>query len=120
MSYELAMTDEGILRMAFIGDVDIQDIEAAMKEAEPFLAAVPESGAMPMLSDVSRAGKLTSDARKGLASMGTDPRMGKSAIIGVSRYQRVVASFVIKASGQDNMRFFDSEEEALVWLRGDG
>jgi hypothetical protein len=82
-----------------------------------FLEAASEAKPLPVLSDVTRAGKLSSIARRNLATMSSDPRMGKNAIVGVNRYQRVMASFVIKASGQHNVRFFDSETEALEWLK---
>jgi hypothetical protein len=43
--------------------------------------------------------------------------LGKAATIGVDRYTRVLIGFVLKATGRDNIRLFDTEEQALAWLR---
>lgn len=120
MPYSMEMRGDGILEMAFVGDVDTEDIDAVMAEFEAFMDTATETEPLCVLSNVSQAGKLSASARKGLASMGTDPRMGRNAIVGVSRYQRVMAGFIIKASGHDDLRFFDSEAEALDWLKQRG
>jgi hypothetical protein len=117
MPYNIEMGTDGILQMAFVGDVDTEDIDEVMAELEAYMETATETEPLCVLSNVSQAGKLSASARKGLASMGMDPRMGRNAIVGVNRYQRVMASFVIKASGHDDLRFFDSEAEALTWLK---
>jgi hypothetical protein len=46
----------------------------------------------------------------------SDARIGKTAVVGASRYLRVLTSFILKAVGRDNIRLFATEEEALPWL----
>lgn len=118
MAHKVEMGDDGILRMIFVGDVSEAD-KVVMKEADLLMEAASGTEPFAVLSDVIRAGKLSSAARKNLAAMGSDPRMGKNTIVGASRYQRVMAGFVIKASGRDGIRFFDSDEKALTWLKGE-
>ena len=47
-----------------------------------------------------------------------EPRYGKVAIVNASRFTRVAATFMMKATSRDDsVRFFDNETEALGWLR---
>jgi hypothetical protein len=86
----------------------------------PYLESATETEPLLLLSDVSRLGKVSVKARSALAGLSGDPRLGKNAILGSSRYQRVLATFIDKAVGRDNIRFFDTEAEALAWLKSGG
>jgi hypothetical protein len=70
-----------------------------------------------MLADLSQGGKFSAEFRKTLAGLMNDPRTGKVANVGAKRYNRVLAGFLLKATGRDNIRFFKLEEEALAWLK---
>jgi hypothetical protein len=120
MAHEIRMRDDGILWVALIGYyVDDVDIDAFIEELTPFLESATEMQPLLILSDTSRASKLSASARKHLASLGRDPRFRKTAILGTGRYIRVVAGFINKAAGRDNIRFFDSEQEAVDWLKAE-
>jgi hypothetical protein len=120
MARKISMGDDGILRMELIGDIDKGDMEAYVKDVTPFLEAATEAEPLLVLTDSSRSGKLSSGARKLSAEVNRDPRMGKTAVIGEGRrYFRVMAGFILKATGRDNIRFFDTEEEALTWLKSE-
>jgi hypothetical protein len=120
MAHEISMGDDGVLRMDLIGDMDREGMEAYINDLAPFLEAATEAEPLLILTDSSRSGKLSSGARKLSVETNRDPRMGKTAVIGESRrYFRVMASFILKATGRDNIRFFDSEEEALTWLKSE-
>jgi hypothetical protein len=113
------MRDDGVLWLAQIGDVDEEDMEAFLDELTPYLEAATEVQPLLVLSDTSRTGKLSAIARRLLAGLGRDPRLRKTAILGSGRYTRLVASFINKATGRDNIRFFESEQEALAWLKAE-
>ena len=117
MAHELAMGDDGILRMAFIGDVDEAAITAWISDMQPFLETA-EKGKLKMLVDASRDGKMSSTARRTFTEVNRDPRLDKIAIVKISRFNRVMATFIMTATGRHNIRFFDEEAEALVWLNG--
>jgi hypothetical protein len=55
--------------------------------------------------------------RKTVLEIIRDFRLEKAAVVGASRYARVLASFIMKATGRNNIRFFVSEEEGLAWLK---
>jgi hypothetical protein len=119
MAHEISMGDDGILRLAFIGDMVGEDIEIFIKDFTPFLEAATEVEPLNILADASRAGKTSSAARKAYVRLNRDLRGGKVAVVGARRYGRVLVSFILKATGRDNVRFFDSEEEALAWLKAE-
>lgn len=117
MAHEMHMGDDGILRVKFSGDFEEGDVAAYMKDFSPFLEAATEK--VHFLVDVSEVGKASGAARRTFAEIFQEPHplTGNSALIGVSRYLRVLIGFVLKATGATNLRIFDSEEEALAWLQ---
>ena len=119
MAHEFEIRDDGIVRLAPIGDQDKEDMEIFRKKMEPFLEATTEAEPMHLLVDSSRSGKTSSAGRKIYAKVNRDPRVGKTAVVRAKRYNRLVGSIILKATGRDNIRFFESEEEALAWLKGE-
>ncbi|MFQ5615532.1 MAG: STAS/SEC14 domain-containing protein [Anaerolineales bacterium] len=117
MAHELRMDADGILRLALIGNMKQEDVDAYVKDLAPFRETATETEPLFFIIDTSRLGKASSAARKAFGELAKDPRIGKSALVGVSRYVRVLAGFLAKAAGRDNIQFFDSEEEALAWLK---
>jgi hypothetical protein len=121
MAHELSMGDDGILRLGFIGNINKEKAEAFIKEIIPFLEAATEAEPLLALADSSRTGKVSSAARKIFTEMYRDSRFKKVAVVEASRYARVLAGFLIKATGRaSTLRFFDSEEEAVAWLKAKG
>ncbi len=117
MAHETSMGDDGILRIAFTGDVSKRDLEAFLNDFTPFLEAATEARPVLTLVNSSQTGKYSLAARRIYLELNQDPRVGKAAVIGASRYARVLASFVLKATRRDNIRFFDSEKKAIAWLK---
>lgn len=118
MAYELYIGDDGILRVTFEGDLDLSDITAYTTAYRPFLEGMSEAEPLHFLVDVSRLGKTSAKARKKFIEdfRAPDPRIGKSAMVGASRYVRVLAGFVMKATGREDIRLFAAEKDALAWL----
>ena len=119
MPYELEIRDDGIARLTTIGDQDGEDVGNLRKDLESLLEAATEAEPVRLVVDSSRSGKTSSAARRIYVELGRDPRLGKTALVGARRYSRLLATFVIKATGRDNIGFFDSEEEALAWLKAE-
>lgn len=118
MAYDMHMGDDGILRVSFEGDLDLPEVTAYTMAYRPFLETASEAEPLRFLVDVSRLGKTSAAARKLLVEefRAPDPRIGKSAMVGASRYVRVLAGFVMKATGREDVRLFATEEDALAWL----
>ncbi len=117
MPYQMQMREDGILQIRFIGVLESADLPQFISEFNRYLEAATPEKPLRTLSKADQPGMKYSPAvRKAFADMNSDPRLGKSATIGVDRYTRVLAGFVLKATGRENIRFFDAEELAVAWL----
>lgn len=119
MPYRIQMGDDGILRVDFAGgSLERDEVDAFIREFTVYLDAATPEAPLRMLTIANQSGaKLSSKTRKAFADLNSDPRLGKAATVGVDRYTRVLVGFVLKATGRDNIRFFETEEQALAWLR---
>ena len=70
-----------------------------------------------ILHDLTEAGKASSRARKIYADLMKEKRIKKQAFVGMSTLTRVIVSFIMNFSGVKNARYFDTEKEALEWLK---
>ena len=116
MAHQLQLEGDGVLRLTFIGDTDRRGAEKLVADFAPFLAQATVDNPLLILWDDTRGGKAGSDVRKVYADFNRDPRIGKVAIFGALRYGRVLGDFVLKLTGRDNVRFFDTEADARAWL----
>jgi hypothetical protein len=117
MAHKLSMGDDGILRVALIGDIGTESIDAFLEDITPFLEAATEEEPLLVLAESGSTGKYSSAARKRFAELLREPRVKKVALVNARRYVRVLISFILRAAGRDNIHCFDSEEEALAWLK---
>ncbi len=119
MPYQLQMGDDGILRINFVGGaLESDEIDDFVRAFSVYLEAATPEAPLRTLTITEHAGaKLSPKTRKMFATLNHDPRLGKSATVGVDRYTRVLVGFVLKATGRDNIRFFETEAQALAWLR---
>ncbi len=120
MSHQFIVIEDGLLNSAFIGDVNEESIVEFNERLSPFLDTATPDNPIHFLADASHEGRWSGAARRAFTKMfATDPRLGKVAIINAARFTRVMATFIIKATGRhDAVRFFDNETEALAWLKG--
>jgi hypothetical protein len=112
------MGQDGILRVKFFGFLDGEEAQAYIREYDGYVRHATLDNPLHALADAQEMSKMSSSARKiFIESFSTpDERVGRTAIIGASRYLRVLASFILKAVGRDNIRLFATEEEAVPWL----
>lgn len=120
MAYDIRLSDDGILRVAFVGDLTKESMEAYVVAAMPYVKTVEASGnPVLIIVDTSRAGKVNSAARKALTELGGKPKQVKVAVLGVTRYVRVLVGFLDKVRGDGHVHMFGSEEEAIAWLKAE-
>ena len=109
--------EEGIVRACALGILDEQAAEGIHQET--IRMAQEHGDQIDWLIDLSRMTKATSKARKILAEASGHPSINKYAFAGASAFIRTVANFISAAAGQKNARHFATEEEALMWLKGE-
>jgi hypothetical protein len=113
------MQDDGILRINFAGGaLERDEVDDFLRDFNLYLGAATPEAPLRTLTIADQSGmKLSSRVRKAFSDLNSDPHLGKAATIGMDRYTRVLVGFVLKATGRDNIRLFEREEEALAWLR---
>lgn len=117
MAHEIEMKDDGVVHISFIGDIDLEAINAYAQDLTPYLEAASETNKVCMISHSGREGRFSSDARRCLMELNQDPRVGRVGVLGGNRFNRVMTNIILKATGRENIRFFDNEKEALIWLK---
>ena len=117
MADKLHIDQDGILRTSHSGDMTKEDVDVILKNATAALELATEEKPLLILMDARQVGKFSSTARKAFAQLDRDPRVGKVAVVGLGRYMRVAIGFINKAVGREHLRLFESEEQALAWLK---
>jgi hypothetical protein len=117
MAHEISMGEDGILRLKPQGDMDRVAVETFQKDFAPYLEAATPEAPLLMLMDPSLIGKISSYARRMITTLHGDSRLGKTAAFNAPRRLRVFANFTNKATQRGNFKVFETEEEAVAWLR---
>ena len=107
--------EDNMLCLTIFGEVD-EEIEIGINEACLKLMNMVE-GRVNTLIDLNKAGKTSPGARKRQVEISEHEKTGKVALFGLHPVARVVASFLMGISKNQDMRFFKTEEEALAWLK---
>jgi hypothetical protein len=120
MAHTIEMGEDGILRVALLGDIDGADLLAFQRDLNALLAQASADERTPMLVDAVQEGKFSTSARKMLAELvSQEDQLGKTAIINATRFTRMLVFFLSRVArgADDDINFFDSEAEAIGWLK---
>lgn len=117
MSFEVQQISDQIVKLTIQGDISDEEGEQFLKDMSSFRESIPPGKQLHYLVDAMKQGRLSAGTRSIFTEQNKSSRVGKIAIFGPNRFVRVMATFTLKASGRDNMRFFETESEALAWLQ---
>lgn len=118
-NFKIWRRDDGIITIKTWEKEWIKE-DAARFKKELFDILDRIEGKAKILGDASGAGfGPTVEARKVYAEIIKSPKIGKAAIFGLNRPNKVIVSFLLKVSGKNDLRVFSTEEEALKWLKED-
>jgi UDP-N-acetylmuramyl pentapeptide synthase len=106
---------EEVLREKPCGDID--EAYAKSMSEELFKQANTKPGNVLVLTDMSDGGSATSAARKIFAEELKNKKYSKHAFFGLTTFTRILVSFIVRASGVQNVGYFPTEQEALKWLK---
>jgi hypothetical protein len=115
--YKVWVDKNGIIRGQIIGSHDEDDAVHIIKEIDDILLKMEQKGVI--LIDMSKTGRPTTGSRKVHAENIKHgySKFKKAAFFGASAFNRVMANFIIKASGKGEVvRYFDKENDAINWL----
>ena len=106
---------EGVIRNRSQGD--FEEADARKQMARILEMAEGRPGRVLVLNDLTEAGKASSGARKVYAELLKSDKIARHAFVGMRTLTRVIVSFLLRASGAEDAGFFDTEDEALKWLK---
>ena len=109
------LDEDNIIYSTIIGDTD-SEMAIAFDEATLKLMNMIE-GKVNVFVDNDKARKPSAVARKIMQGFIMHEKYGKLAIFGLHPVARVLASFFMGYSKKKDMRFFNSKDEALAWLK---
>lgn len=109
---------DGLLYSRFVGAVDDAAVEEFKSHVAPYLAEATAESPLHFIADAAEEGSWAFSARREFTRYFEDKRLGKVAITNANRFTRVVATFLMKATGRsDEVRFFENEKQAVQWLK---
>lgn len=106
---------ENILREKPSGNIN--ETCAKNMVTELFKLANTKPGKVLVLTDMSEGGSASSAARKIFAEELKNEKFARHAFFGLTMFIRVLVSFIVHASGVNNVAYFKSEDKALKWLK---
>jgi len=109
------LDEDDILHVIGSGDVEAKTADIIKQTADEFLEMV--EGKMRMIIDMNKSGKPSAEIRKAYNELGQNEKIGKVALHGMHPVAQVIASFFMRLSMKQNIKFFKTEEEALAWLK---
>jgi hypothetical protein len=111
------MGNDGFLRVKLFDDLDRGVVETLRHDFAPFIEAATPQHPLKTIFFMESLGKISSTARKYFTDLNADPRLGLVAFINPPRRARVLGKFILKATGKNNILYFDGENKALEWFR---
>jgi hypothetical protein len=111
--------DGGLIRASINGTHDKRQAQQIISEINVLIAEREKKA--KILIDMTNTGRPTYEARKihAINLKIQANHFNKAALYGASAMNRVLANFIIKASGRgDKIRFFNTHSEAIKWLNG--
>jgi hypothetical protein len=117
MAHTIVMGNDGILRVSLSGDLERSLVENLKKDYSPFILAATPQNPLKTIFFMDSLGKLSSAARNYITELSADPRGGMIAFINPPRRARVLGRFIHKATGKNNIQFFENEAQAVEWLK---
>lgn len=110
----LILGNDGVLRLHWARGIAIT--EAAAQTAMDKVNEMCAGRSRPMLVDMATTASVSRGAR---AVFGKPCSVSRIALLGASPVDRVIANFVLGISSLPcPTRFFTSESDALLWLKG--
>lgn len=116
MKDKVFIDDRNILN--WIPENDPGDAEGTKIAIDLMKELLDENAPMPIIVDLSKAKRPDKNQRQIIISglQNNFHAISKVALFGDTPLLKTIAYFIIKTSGFENMRFFDSRNKAMSWL----
>jgi hypothetical protein len=119
MQTQTELTPDGIIVSRYLGDQTGETVKESYNQLMPLVAQLQaEQRPVLILIDMSRTGKQNASARMAAQETLRTIPFKKMAAFGSSVYLKHITLFILNLLGMsDKFGFFDTEEEAMKWLK---
>ena len=93
------------------------DLDEAVRLSTVGKGYIDGGQAQYVLIDLHQSTEFSSAARKVWVGFLQDEKIKKTALYGGNLFVKTLATFVIAATGKKEIKFFNSEAEALAWFK---
>ncbi len=93
------------------------DLDEAVRLSTVGKGYIDGGQAQFVLIDLHQSTEFSSAARKVWVGFLQDDKIKKTALYGGNLFVKTLATFVIAATGKKDIKFFNSEAEALAWFK---
>jgi len=108
--------EDEIIIGKFWGEQGEEDARKFVEEITKLMETM--EGKRCILIDASEGSKSGARARKIYVEFAKSIKeTDKVTIFGLGTLIKVIATFIVRAAGKENVKFFPTEEEALKWLK---
>jgi len=107
--------ENDIARGCVLGVLTLESAKRIHREQDEYIEKYGEG--RNWLINLTWMRKANADARKKVAEIASDPKVGKFAFFGASVFVRTVVNFMMAAAHKNNIKHFRTKEEALEWLK---
>lgn len=107
--------EDNIFQITLIGEGTEEASITAKNFYDKYMNTI--EGKVNILADLNKTGKGSSRIRKRWKELSEHEKTGKIALFGLHPVARVLASFFMGSSRNQNTRFFKTKEDAITWLK---
>ncbi|MFA5033148.1 MAG: STAS/SEC14 domain-containing protein [bacterium] len=107
--------EDNILYITIVGEITNKQVDMTVETVTKLLGMVKKK--VNVLVDINKAGKPSVKTRNLVPEFQNNKKVGKTAIFGLTPVAKVIASFAKGTAKNGDMRFCDTKELAIAWLK---
>jgi hypothetical protein len=104
------------IRQRVVGDMDEREFARLDEMTVNLAEQLRDPSRVLILFDGRESGKASFQARRAMVSCLKRPLLARLAVFGATPVGRLMMRFITMVSGQQKIRFFGDEKEAVEWL----
>ncbi|MDD5528660.1 MAG: STAS/SEC14 domain-containing protein [bacterium] len=113
----LYLGEDKILYADFSGELTVDIINSLYDFFNLNKTKMMNEGKVKILIHLKNPKKSSPEARKLTYTLSKDKNIGKVALLGINPVTKVIASFFMGNSRKKDVKFFNTKESAIVWLK---
>ncbi len=119
MAHTFELQANGLLYVRVSGSFAETELDDYLTQLRSYLEPLGADDRLCSLMDATELESVSPEVRRAVTDFVRDPRFGKTAVLGTSRFVKVLIDFLMRASGRNHMRYFTDKAQAIAWLESE-